>query len=293
MTLLVLAGGIGSRFGGFKQLEPLGPNGEYLLEYSLYDAIKAGFKRVVFVINDKIYELFKNSIGKKIEEHIEVVYIIDKEYDFLKNGNFNRVKPWGTGYAIMLAKRYIDGNFAIINADDFYGRDSYLKAYNFLEHNSYNEFGVIGFKADNAIPNGQFKRGVCVTKDNELLGINESYVNRNGNNINCKTLNGEMEYKLDLNAYVSMNMLLFTPKIFELLNADFINFLNNIKNQNTDEFLIPIVFDKHLRNKEIVGRLIKTNSSWSGITYREDINCVKNFILEKITEGDYNYNLWE
>jgi len=293
MTLLILAGGIGSRFGGFKQLEPLGPNGEYLIEYSIYDAIKAGFKKVIFVINDRIYDLFKETIGKRIEKHIEVVYIIDKEYDFLKNGNFNRVKPWGTGYAIMLAKRYIDGNFMVINADDFYGCDSYIKGYQFLKSAEYNEFGLIGFRADNAIPNGKFKRGVCVIEDSKLIGINESYVDRKDSSIICKSLMCDEKYILSLNAIVSMNMLLFTPKIFEFLSSDFNSFLDNIKDETTEEFLIPIVFDKHLRNKDISGKVIETNSIWSGITYKEDINGVKNYILELIEKGDYNYHLWE
>ena len=151
MTLLILAAGMGSRFGGLKQLEPMGPNGEFIIDYSVYDAKKAGFNKIVFVIKEEMYDLFKESIGSRVEPHIDVEYVFQKMEDVPVEIDVERIKPWGTGQAILAAKDVIDENFAIINADDFYGRNAFIKASDFLKRMNENEFGLVGYRAANTL----------------------------------------------------------------------------------------------------------------------------------------------
>lgn len=294
MTLLILAAGMGSRFGGLKQMEPFGPNGEFIIDYSVYDAKKAGFNKIVFVIKEEMYEDFKNTIGARIEGHIEVEYVFQKLEDIPVNTKFDRIKPWGTGHAIMAARDVIDTNFAMINADDFYGRNSFVKAYDFLKNAKNNEFGLVGYRAINTITeNGSVKRGVCNIVDGNLAGIEESSLERSGDVIHCKSLVDEHEFDVEFNTLVSMNMLLFTPKIFEYLNQDIKEFFNNLKNVEKDEFLIPDVLDKHIKNNDITVSVIETDSKWYGVTYKEDKLSVVSAINKMIENREYNANLWE
>ena len=294
MTLLILAAGMGSRFGGLKQMEPFGPNGEFIIDYSVYDAKKAGFNKIVFVIKEEMYEDFKNTIGARIEGHIDVSYVFQKIDNIPVDIKFDRVKPWGTGHAIMAAKDVINTNFAMINADDFYGRNSFVKAYNFLKEAKENEFGLVGYKAINTITeNGSVKRGVCNISNGNLVGIEESSIERRGEIIYCKSLVDEHEYTIEFDRLVSMNMLLFTPKIFKYLDADIKEFFTNIKDISKDEFLIPEVLDKHIKNNDITVNVIETDSKWYGLTYKEDKISVIKAINEMIENNEYNTNLWE
>ena len=294
MTLLILAAGMGSRFGGLKQMEPMGPNGEFIIDYSVYDAKKAGFSKIVFVIKEEMYEDFKNTIGKRVEDKIDVEYVFQKMEDVPVNIDFERVKPWGTGHAILECKNAINEPFAIINADDFYGRNSFVKAYQFLRGGiSDKEFGLIGYRAYNTITeNGSVKRGVCEIENGVLTGINESSIEKVDEHIHCKSLVDGKEYDVELNRLVSMNMLLFTPKIFDYLENDFISFLNNIKDKEKDEFLIPEVVDLHIKSGDITVKVIETDSVWYGVTYKEDKDSVKNAINKLINNGEYSKNLW-
>lgn len=294
MTLLILAAGMGSRFGGLKQMEPMGPNGEFIIDYSVYDAKKAGFNKIVFVIKEEMYEDFKNTIGKRVEDKINVKYVFQKMEDIPVNIDYERVKPWGTGHAILECKNVINEPFAIINADDFYGRNSFVKAYQFLSDEiSDKEFGLIGYRACNTITeNGSVKRGVCEIEDCVLTGINESSIEKVDEHIHCKSLVDGEEYDVELNRLVSMNMLLFTPKIFDYLESDFVSFLNNIKDKEKDEFLIPEVVDIHIKSGDISVKVIETDSVWYGVTYKEDKDSVKNAINKLIDNGEYNKNLW-
>ena len=293
MTLLILAAGMGSRFGGLKQLAPMGPNDEFIIDYSVYDAKKAGFTKIVFVIKEEMYDLFVSSIGSRVEPHIEVEYVFQKTDDVPVNRKFNRVKPWGTGQAILAARNVINENFAMINADDFYGRNAFIKAAEFLKNAKDNEFGMVGYRAQNTLTeNGSVKRGVCEIEDGKLVGINESSIEREGSIIKCESLvNGE-KYDIELDRLVSMNMLLFTPKIFEYLNNDFVGFFENIKDEEKDEFLIPEVVSKHIKNGDITVDVIETDSVWYGVTYKEDTDSVKNAIKNLIENHEYNNNLW-
>ena len=294
MTLLILAAGMGSRFGGLKQMEPMGPNGEFIIDYSVYDAKKAGFNKIVFVIKEEMYEDFKNTIGKRVEDKIDVEYVFQKMEDVPLNIDFERVKPWGTGHAILECKNAINEPFAIINADDFYGRNSFVKAYQFLSGGiSDKKFGLIGYRACNTITeNGSVKRGVCEIENGVLTGINESSIEKVDEHIHCKSLVDGKEYDVELNRLVSMNMLLFTPKIFDYLENDFVSFLNNIKDKEKDEFLIPEVIDLHIKSGDISVKVIETDSVWYGVTYKEDKDSVKNAINKLINNGEYSKNLW-
>ena len=293
MTLLILAAGMGSRFGGLKQMEPMGPNGEFIIDYSVYDAKRVGFNKIVFVIKEEMFEDFKNTIGKRVEGHIDVEYVFQKGDDIPVNKTFDRVKPWGTGQAILAARDVIDENFAIINADDFYGYDAFLKAYQCLKNMNEDEFGLIGYRAVNTITeNGSVKRGVCELENGKLIGIRESSIERNGDQIHCKTLIDGGEYDIELNRLVSMNMLLFTPKIFKYLSEDFVEFFNNIKDEEKDEFLIPEVVDKHIKNGDVIVDVIETTSVWYGVTYKEDKESVKEAIFDMVRKGEYKNNLW-
>jgi len=293
MTLLILAAGMGSRFGGLKQMEPMGPNGEFIIDYSVFDAVKAGFDKIVFVIKEEMYNEFKNTIGKRVETHVNVEYVFQKIEDIPIDKKYNRIKPWGTGHAILSAKNVINENFAMINADDFYGKNSFIKAYNFLEDATNNNFGMVGYKAVNTLTeNGSVKRGVCEIDNGKLSGIIESSLVRDGDLINCESLTDKVKFSIELDRLVSMNMLLFTPKIFEYLEEDFIDFLNSMKDEEKDEFLIPEVIDKHIKNNDITVDVIETDSKWYGVTYKEDKESVKNSILELIESGDYTFNLW-
>ena len=293
MTLLILAAGMGSRFGGLKQMEPFGPNGEFIIDYSVYDAKKAGFKKIVFVIKEEMYDDFKETIGKRVEGHIDVEYVFQKIDDIPVDKRFDRVKPWGTGQAILTAKDVINENFAIINADDFYGRNAFIKAYEFLNNHSDNEFGLVGYRAINTITDaGSVKRGVCNLVDGRLVGLVESSIEKQGDVIHCKSLVDGHEYDVEFNRLVSMNMLLFSPKIFEYLEKDFVSFFDNIKDVEKDEFLIPDVIDKHIKSGDITVDVIETDSVWYGVTYKEDKHNVVAAINRMIDSGEYNSNLW-
>lgn len=299
ITLVVLAGGMGSRFGGLKQIEPMGPNGEFIIDYSIYDAVKAGFNKVVFLIKEENYEVFKNTIGKRVEPHVKV------EYCFQKNDNVNdkykdfkfREKPLGTAHAMICCEDIVNENFAIINADDFYGRDAYVKAYQFLsaEHSGDKEnYGLIAYLVKNTITeNGSVKRGVCEVEDNKLLKLTESKVERVNDKIIATPLDGEAPFVVSENTPVSMNMLLFNPSIFEYLNKEFPKFLEENKNDyESSEYLIPNALFDSIKDNFSTVDVIKTTAEWHGVTYREDAEDVKKAIKNLIDRGEYNNNLW-
>lgn len=293
MTLLILAAGMGSRFGGLKQMEVMGPNGEFIIDYSIYDAKKAGFNKIVFVIKEEMFEDFKNTIGKRVEGHIDVEYVFQKIDDIPVDIDIERIKPWGTGQAILCCKNVIKENFAIVNADDFYGRNAFVKAYEFLKEANDDKFGMIAYRAINTITeNGSVKRGICEIDNNNLVGINESILENINGQLHCKSLMNGLEYNIENERLVSMNLLLFTPKIFEYLESDFNKFFENLKDKEKDEFLITDVIDKHIKNNEITVKIIETDCKWYGVTYKEDKDSVKNAINDFIKNNEYNNDLW-
>ena len=226
-TLLILSAGMGSRFGGLKQLEPVGPSGEFIIDYSIYDAIRCGFNKIVFIIKKENYEIFRETIGKRIEDKIDVKYVF-QELSNLPSGYSvpdNRIKPWGTAHAILCAKDVINEPFAIINADDFYGKDAYRVISEFMDKKhdgSKEEFGLVGYKVINTLTlNGTVKRGVCVLHDNHLVSLDESVIEKRDNDIYATSLVTNNEYKITNDTLVSMNMMSFTPNIFKYIEDNF------------------------------------------------------------------------
>ena len=298
-TLLILAAGMGSRFGGLKQIEPVGPNGEFIIDYSIYDAKQAGFTKVVFLIKEESYEIFKDTIGKRVEKQIET------EYAFQKNDNLpeeyqellkERTRPLGTAHAILCAKDKIHEPFAIINADDFYGRDAYQKASNYLDTIKENEYGLVAYRLGNTLtPNGSAKRGVCeVTDNNELIKLTESKVTLKGEIVEGESLETKEIFTTSKDTIASMNFLLFSTSLFKILEDKILEFLEaNKDNLNDCEFLIPIVLNELLEEKKVKVNVLETNATWYGVTYKEDKEMVVNAINKLIEEGQYNKNLWE
>ena len=245
ITLVILAAGMGSRFGGLKQIEPMGPNGEFIIDYSVYDAIKAGFNKIVFLIKRENYDLFKETIGARVEPYIKTEYAFQELNNLPLGYTFpsDRVKPLGTAHAVLCCKEKVHENFAMINSDDFYGRDAFIKAYEYLSKvdESSSEYGMIGYKVANTLTeNGSVKRGVCnVDNNGYLTNLTESKVERVNNEIIASPLDGSKAFTVKDDGTVSMNFLLFTPSIFNYIEEGFPEFFDNNKdNLLTAEYLI-------------------------------------------------------
>ena len=297
-TLLIMAAGLGSRFGGLKQIEEMGPNKEFLIDYSVYDAIKSGFTKVVFIIKEDFAEVFKNTIGKRVEPHIKTEYVYqDNKYipskylDVVKK----RIKPLGTAYAIYCAKDKIKEPFAIINADDFYGYDAFLKASKYLDSIKEN-YGIIAYSIGNTLtPNGPAKRGVCeVNSNNELISLTESNVVLKDDYVEVSPLDGTTPFKVPKDTITSMNFLIFKEDIFDIIKEKLTAFLEeNISDLSTCEFLIPIVLNECLKEKRKKVDIVKTNAIWYGVTYKEDKEKVVESLKKLIKEKKYPEKLWE
>lgn len=296
-TLLVMAAGMGSRFGGLKQIEPMGPSGEFLIDYSVYDALKAGFDKVVFIIKKENYDLFQETIGKRVEPYVKVEYVFQtndniplKYQELLKT----REKPLGTAHAILCAKDSIEEPFAIINADDFYGRDAYFVASRYLDTIKKDHYGVVGYQVSHTLsPNGSAKRGVCKAKDGKLEAIIESSVERVDGKIIAKPLDGSSSFTVAEDSIVSMNLLLFTPALFPYLEEKLNSFLEKHEQDlKSCEFLIPDVIEMAIQEGKAVVDLLKTDAVWHGVTYKEDKEEVVKAIQALVDEGVYNNPLW-
>ena len=297
MTLLIMAAGMGSRFGGLKQIEPVGPNGEFIIDYSIYDAIKEGFDKVVFIIKEENYDIFKKTIGSRVEKHISVSYVFQKQ-DAIPSEYLNltdRTKPWGTGHAILTAKDVINEPFAIINADDFYGRDAFHQVANFLKNNQKkNHYAVVGYQIANTLTeNGSVKRGICRVNADELVEIIESNVQEQNGVIEAIPLSGKPQFTVTKDQVVSMNMFGFTPSLFTYLEEKIkIFFEKNKDNLEKCEFLIPDIVAELVNENKVNVSVVPTNAKWLGITYKEDIDKVVKNINSLIQTGEYSQNLW-
>ena len=297
-TLLILAAGMGSRFGGLKQIEPVGPNGEFIIDYSIYDAKKAGFDKVVFVIKEENYNLFKETIGKRVEPYITT------EYAFQKNDNVpkeykeilkERKKPLGTAHAILCAKEKINEPFAIINADDFYGYDAYEKAAIYLDDVPQNHYGMVAYRLGNTLtPNGSAKRGVCEVDENgKLIKLTESTVTLTGDIVDVHPLEDKEPFISSKDTIASMNFLLFTPDLFKILEARFSSFLEKNKNKlDSCEYLIPIVLNELVAEGKKQVNVLETTANWYGVTYKEDKKLVTEAIKKLVETKMYPNDLW-
>lgn len=297
-TLLIMAAGMGSRFGGLKQVEPVGPNGEFIIDYSIYDAIKAGYNKVVFIIKEENYDIFRETIGKRIENKINVEYVFQKLEHIPNNFEIpqERTKPWGTAQAILEAKNIINEQFTIINADDFYGDDAYTVSSKFIdEHNDENLYCVTGYMIKNVLSkNGAVKRGVCKSNNSILSELLESSVEVIDNKITASPLNGDPSFEMEPSDLVSMNMLTFSPSIFKYIEENFEQFLIENKNNILKcEYLIADLVYKLILENKITVKVLSTTAEWHGVTYKEDKQEVVDSIKKLIKNGVYPNKLWK
>ena len=296
LTLVILAAGMGSRFGGLKQVEPIGPNGEFIIDYSIYDAIEAGFTKIVFLIKDEIYDLFRETVGKRIEGKIPVAYAFQRIGDVPEWVEIpeERAKPWGTAHAVLACKSEINGNFVMINSDDFYGRDAYLKIADYFNNTQNDDYAMVSFRVANTMTeNGSVKRGVCESVDGLLTKIVESSIEKVDGKIIASPLDGSKSFEVEPNDLVSMNFFGFTPRIFDRLEKDFPLFLEKNKdNLLKCEYLIPdVVFDEIKDGVKM--HVLESADKWLGVTYREDKEYVVSELNKLIEMGVYPENLWK
>jgi dTDP-glucose pyrophosphorylase len=298
-ALVVMAAGMGSRYGGLKQIDPIGPNGEIIIEYSIYDAVKAGFSKVVFIIKEELKDTFRNKIGKKIEKIVETEYVF-QDINFGIPSDFSipkdRIKPWGTGHAIYCCKDIIDGPFAVINADDFYGQSTYKLMYDYLvsSNNDY-DYAMVGFVLENTLTeNGTVARGICsVDNYNNLVSITERTSIKKFANSTKYTEDNLNWIDIKNKSIVSMNIWGFKPTIFNELENDFKEFLENSKdNILKKEFYIPSVIDKMVKQNKANVKVLLSKEKWYGVTYKEDKDNVCKSI-NSLMGNVYPDRLWE
>lgn len=302
-TLIIMAAGIGSRFGtGIKQLAKMSPNGEIIMDYSIYDAKEAGFDKVVFIIRKDIEAEFKEVIGNRIASQIEVEYVYQELDDMPKGFTVpeGRTKPWGTGQAILCCKGIVKDPFVIINADDYYGKEAFKKLHDFLVEGRGEDkafrMGMAGFVLKNTLSeHGSVTRGVCVVDEHSMLTevIETKGIQKNSEGkITCN--NKEVESWIHPDVKVSMNMWAGYPELIDYLEEGFIEFLKDSnKDELTSEYLIPVIVDKLIKSKEATVKVLETSDHWIGITYKEDTQIAQDGFKKMIADGVYPENLWK
>ena len=280
VTLVVMAAGMGSRFGGCKQISPVGPNGEILLDFSVYDAIAAGFTKVVFIIREENEADFRAVIGDRLSKKIEVEYVY-QDTSILPEG---RKKPFGTGHAVLCCMGKVNEPFAVINADDYYGKSAFKQIYNHLKDAKGTDFAMVAFDLKNTLTdNGTVSRGICELDGDMLKSVTEITKIKDMK----YTDDGENWTVLPEDTLASMNFWGFTTELFPALKADFDNFLNTADLQK-DEFYLPFAADKMLKEGTATVKVLQSHDKWYGMTYREDSDSVKAALAKKIENGEYN-----
>lgn len=303
-TLVIMAAGIGSRFGGgVKQLTPVGPNGEIIIDYSIHDALEAGFNKIVFIIRKDIEEDFREVIGDRIEKICDVEYVF-QSLDDLPEGfekPADRTKPWGTGQAVRCCKGIVNEPFAVINADDYYGKEAFRLVHDYLvkeESPKQNRFNICmaGFILKNTLSeNGGVTRGICrLNEHQELIGVDETKnIVKTPKGAAVMTEEGK-ELPVDSSALVSMNFWGFTPEFLEELDTDFQKFLRELPGDGTKaEYLLPTIVDQLLKENRADVSVLKSRDRWFGITYKEDVPSVKADFQRLLEEGVYPAKLWQ
>lgn len=295
-TLLILAAGLGSRYGGVKQIDKIGPSGESIIDYSVYDAIRAGFGKVVFVVNPKIIDDFKSIYEPRLKGKIETRYVLQEIENIPEGIKFNpeRVKPWGTAHAVLVAKEEINEPFAVINADDFYGKEAYETIADFLVKQSHQTgaFAMVGYKLKNTLSDfGSVSRGVCEIENKLLTDVVErTSIVRKDDGIVFE--NEGKKVNISNDAIVSMNFWGFTPDFFEETEKDFKTFIVENASELKAEFYIPYVVNKLIQSNKATIEVLTSDAQWFGITYQED----KPLTIEKVSElteqGVYPNSLW-
>lgn len=299
-TLVVMAAGLGSRYGGVKQLEPVGPGGEIIMDYSVFDAIEAGFSKVVFIIRKDLEKDFKEVIGNRISKKIETEYVF-QELDNLPEGYKvpeGREKPWGTGQAVLTCKNVVDGPFVVINADDYYGKEGFVKVNEFLQNAQTKEgcyqFCMAGFRLGNTLSEfGTVTRGICEVNENHILvDVNETFDLRQEGNIAVGERDGQtLEFHLE--QPVSMNMWGFTADFLEELEKRFSGFLDSISgNEMKAEYLLPKIVDDLVKEGKAQVTVLDTNDKWFGVTYKKDREFVVQSFQSLVEQGIYPKQLF-
>ena len=296
-TLVVMAAGIGSRFGGgIKQLAPVGPGGEIIMDYSIYDAKEAGFNKVVFIIRHDLEKDFKEIIGDRIKKYIDVDYAF-QELDDLPEGFTcpkDRTKPWGTGQALLSVKGLVNEPFIVINADDYYGKEGFKVVYDYMK-NHMKENGekldlcMAGFVLKNKLSdNGGVTRGVCkADADNKLVDVTETFDIELKDGVLSAVDENKQKRDIDLNDIVSMNMWGLTPKFLDILEEGFPKFLKSMTNELKSEYLLPSVIDGAIKSGKASVEVLKSHDKWFGVTYKEDKELVVNSIRALVDKGVY------
>jgi hypothetical protein len=294
-TLLVLAAGMGSRYGGLKQMDPMGPNGETVMDYSVYDAIRAGFGRVVFIIREDFAEAFKQGVGSRFADRIQVDYVFQK-LDDLPEGFVvpeGRTKPWGTAHAILAARHAVKENFAVINADDFYGQDAYARAarfFNQLPADAADAMAMVGYPLENTLSDhGHVNRGICKIDANGLLTNVEEILNierESDGLVRGSSIDGT-RHMVPAGSLVSMNFWAFGPAFLTRLEEAFTQFLQTLGDPLKSECYIPTVVDQLIRENEAQCPVLETTSSWFGVTYPNDKPFVVESIHKLIADSEY------
>lgn len=295
-TLLILAAGMASRYGSMKQTEGFGPSGETIMDYSIYDAIRAGFKKVVFIIRKDFADNFKTNFENKLKGKIETEYVFQEMDSYVPGGRVPemRTKPWGTGHAVLCAANVVQEPFAVINADDYYGPDAFKKAADFLLHGcNPDTWAIIGYQLDKTLSSyGTVSRGVCkVDADFNLVAINERTSIYNDNGRVVYEENGE-KVEVPANSSVSMNFWCFHPSIFDNARKQFEIFVEANWDNLKSEFFIPLIADDFIKREGGHIKVIPTSAQWFGVTYKEDAPEVKASVTRLVAEQVYPAALW-
>ncbi|TVZ55654.1 nucleotidyltransferase-like protein [Lutibacter sp. Hel_I_33_5] len=296
-TLVILAAGMGSRYGGLKQMDVFTPEGDTIIDFSLFDALEAGFGKFVFIIRKNFETEFKLAFDKKLKNKAEVVYVFQEVENIpVKYSNQNRIKPWGTGHALLMAKEVVSENFAVINADDFYGKEAFIEMAKSLintDKNSY-DFKMMAYLLKNTVSDfGYVSRGECkVNGENHLTEITERiHIEKIDNLIQFKDEIGEISI-IDKNTIVSMNFWGFSPKIFDYTSKLFEQFLEENHNDLKSEFYIPLIISEFITSNKATVEVLKSDAKWFGVTYKEDKEVVQKAIQELKRKNVYPKHLW-
>ncbi|MDR0661207.1 MAG: nucleotidyltransferase [Prevotellaceae bacterium] len=296
-TLLALAAGMGSRYGGLKQMDGLGPNGETIMDYSIFDAARAGFGKVVFVIRKNFEKDFKDIFANRFKGAIEVDFVYQEVENVPQGTSYNaeRIKPWGTGHAVLMGAPVIREPFAVINADDFYGADTFNVLNSFLSKNetNTNRYAMVGYRLGNTLSeSGPVSRGICSVNENGILEtvVERTQIERSGGIIFYK--DGTTKVDIPENEPVSMNCWGFTPDFFTHLEKLFKEFLNHNGQNTTSEFYIPFAVNDLIKNKKVEVEVLQTTAKWFGVTYQDDRNSAILSINNLIKRGEYPAKLW-
>lgn len=301
-ALVIMAAGLGSRFGqGIKQLAPVGPNGEIIMDYSIHDALEAGFNKIVFITRKDLEEVFKEVIGNRIEKIAKVEYVFQELNDIPEGFSVpdNRKKPWGTGQAVLCCKDVVKEPFIVINADDYYGKEAFVKIHDYLvaEHETSGalDFCMAGFILENTLSdNGTVSRGVCAVDEQEnLVGVLETHEIERKADGSVMCVREGKNVELNPKSHVSMNMWGLTPEVFDVLEKKFVQFLSDLKEGDIKkEYLLPDIVDGMLKEGTATVKVLETQDKWFGVTYAEDKQSVTEAFKKLIADGVYKSPLF-